>query len=132
MDNKTIGRRIRSFRNLRGLSQAEVASKLKMDPGGYSRVESGETEISVKRLSDLAGILEVSIEQLVSLEPITVNVNHSSGTQVGNGYHVQFDQHVIPVTFVHELTERQEKQVAELRSLVEQVIDLVKADRKKK
>ncbi|MBP7156468.1 MAG: helix-turn-helix transcriptional regulator [Flavobacteriales bacterium] len=132
MDNKTIGRRIRSFRNLRGLSQAEVAGKLKMDPGGYSRLESGESEVSVKRLSDLASVLDVSLEQLVSLEPITVNVNHSSGTQVGNGYHVQFDQHVIPVAFVHELLERQEKQVAELRSLVEQVIELVKPDRKRK
>ena len=60
MDNKTIGRRIRSFRNLRGLSQAEVAGKLKMDPGGYSRLESGESEVSVKRLSDLASVLELA------------------------------------------------------------------------
>ena len=43
------------------LTQSDVALDLGITPGAYYKIESGPTEISVKKLAEIAAILEVDM-----------------------------------------------------------------------
>lgn len=60
-----ITSKIRLLRNERGLSQAYVASELKLSTKTYSRMENGESKLYFGLLMRLADLLEVSIVQLI-------------------------------------------------------------------
>lgn len=56
---------IARLREERGLSQADVAESLDLDPSAISRLERGERGLAVTELAAIAGLLEMSVEQLV-------------------------------------------------------------------
>ena len=56
-----IRNQIKKQRVGKGLTQSDVALDLGITPGAYSKIESGPTEISVKKLAEIAAILEVNI-----------------------------------------------------------------------
>jgi transcriptional regulator with XRE-family HTH domain len=64
---KTLGDKIRYFRNLKGWSQEEVAFKLDMSITGYSKIERDVTDVNFKRLTQIAKVLGVSLVDMVSL-----------------------------------------------------------------
>lgn len=56
-----IRSQIKKRRVEKKLTQSDVALDLGITPGAYSKIESGPTEISVKKLIEIASILEVDI-----------------------------------------------------------------------
>lgn len=54
-----IGERIRIQRVIKGYSQEYVANRLNMSQSAYSNMERGNTEISARRLCEIAELLEV-------------------------------------------------------------------------
>ncbi|HEV7783424.1 MAG TPA: helix-turn-helix transcriptional regulator [Chitinophagaceae bacterium] len=56
-----IRNQIKKRRVEKRLTQSDVAVDLGITPGAYSKIESGPTEISVKKLGEIAVILEVDI-----------------------------------------------------------------------
>ena len=56
-----IRTQIKKRRVEKRLTQSDVALDLGITPGAYSKIESGPTEISVKKLAQIAAILEVNI-----------------------------------------------------------------------
>lgn len=52
--NKNIGLKLRTLRLKRGLSQQNVADDLGLSATAYSKIENGRTNISVRRLHQLA------------------------------------------------------------------------------
>ena len=56
-----IRNQIKKRRVEKRLTQSDVALDLGITPGAYSKIESGPTEISVKKLGEIAKILEVNI-----------------------------------------------------------------------
>lgn len=65
-DKTTVGTRIKSIRNLRGLTQCELATQLDYtSERQLQRIESGETSCSVDKLVEMAQILEVSTDYLL-------------------------------------------------------------------
>lgn len=58
---KTIGYRIRKLREQKDYSQGNMAAELGITPGAYAKIERGETDPSVTRLIQIAGILEVDV-----------------------------------------------------------------------
>jgi len=56
-----IRNQIKKRRVEKRLTQSDVALDLGITPGAYSKIESGPTEISVKKLAAIAAILEVNI-----------------------------------------------------------------------
>jgi AcrR family transcriptional regulator/DNA-binding XRE family transcriptional regulator len=61
-----LGARIRHTRGLRGLSLREMAVRLGVSPATMSAVENGRTGISALRLTELARVLEVSTDDLLT------------------------------------------------------------------
>jgi len=56
-----IGSRIRFYRKLRGLSQQQLASQLRMAASQLSRYETGWTEPTLAVLARIARALKVSV-----------------------------------------------------------------------
>ena len=67
-DAHELGRRLRSIRVARGLTQGEVVGDT-MSVAYLSRLETGARKPTVKALSALAARLDVSIDSLLAVEP---------------------------------------------------------------
>lgn len=65
-----VGNRIKEIRKSKGLSQREVAKKLKMAFSTYSNYENNNREPNFETLKKIANVLDVSIAQLVNDEAI--------------------------------------------------------------
>lgn len=61
-----IGFRIAALRRSAGMSQAELARKLKITPSAIGMYEQGRREPSLETVADMAGVLGVSIDFLVT------------------------------------------------------------------
>jgi len=66
MDYYAIGQRIRKFRKSRGLSQEELAEKIGISTTHMSHIETGNTKLSLPVFVDLASVLEVRADELLS------------------------------------------------------------------
>jgi len=65
-DYGIIGRRIKSAREKKGLTQEKLAEELDVSNAYISKIERGKTPISLDRLSELSLVLEQSTEYLLS------------------------------------------------------------------
>lgn len=60
LDYKLIGNRIKTIRTQKALTQENLAEKLDVSIAFLSRVERGTIQISLKRLSQICDLLEIS------------------------------------------------------------------------
>ncbi len=60
--------RIAKYRKMRGISHDAMAANLNITQAAYSKLEKGETKLSVDRLYKISEILEQSLEDLMGLE----------------------------------------------------------------
>jgi transcriptional regulator with XRE-family HTH domain len=63
-----IGENIKKIREQRGVKQQEIADLVGMHRSNYSKIESGQREISVAALDKIADYFGISIDELVHLE----------------------------------------------------------------
>ena len=66
IDFKAIGERIKDRRQEIGYTQEKIAEEMQVSTVYMSRIERGVTEISLKRLAQIAEILKISIEELIT------------------------------------------------------------------
>ncbi len=62
---KTVGDRIRYYRNLKGWSQEDMADKLNLSLPAYSKIERDITDINISRLKQIAKVFGIAIVDLV-------------------------------------------------------------------
>lgn len=60
--------RLRTFRKRKGLTQADVAQRLGITPGGYSGYETGRREPDVTTIKKLADILHCTGDELIGTD----------------------------------------------------------------
>ena len=65
---KLLGLNIKKYREQKGLTQAELAEKLDFSREYICRVERGQKFISLRKLFELATILEIKCSDLVDFE----------------------------------------------------------------
>ncbi len=63
---KKIGLKLKVIRSLRGMSQDDVVNKLDIDKSYYSKVERGLTNPTLLYMKNLAEILDVNLEDIIS------------------------------------------------------------------
>ena len=63
-----LGRRIRSLRKDRGMTQEELAVVSDIGVKYLSRIERGDTNVTLKLLSQLAGALEIEMCDLLQIK----------------------------------------------------------------
>lgn len=64
-----LGVRIMLMRKAAGMSQSELARRLKISPSAVGMYEQGRRQPSVETLADLSNVLQVSIDYLVTGRP---------------------------------------------------------------
>lgn len=70
-DQKDFGQRLRMLRKDRGMTQEQLATTLHIGTDHYGRIELGKRGISIDLLLDIAEVLEISIDFLVTGKPQT-------------------------------------------------------------
>lgn len=63
-----IGTKIRKVRELKGLSQENVAEELGMSITGYGKIERNEVSVNVDRLMEISKVFGVEIEQIIGFD----------------------------------------------------------------
>ena len=62
----TLGERIRTYRQMQGLSQDELAEKLNVSRQAVSRWENGSSDPSTSNLIALAKIYNTTVEEILN------------------------------------------------------------------
>ena len=65
-----VGRRVRNLRKQRGMTQEKLARNSHIGVKYLSRIERGDTNITVRLLSQLAGALEVELFELLEIRHV--------------------------------------------------------------
>jgi len=63
-----ISENIKKFRELKNITRDKIASELNMSLSNYSKIERGEIDLTLSRITEIAKILEVSILQLMNFD----------------------------------------------------------------
>jgi transcriptional regulator with XRE-family HTH domain len=64
----SIKNKIKSIRELKNYTQEYMADQLGVTQAGYSKIEKGKTILSYAKLVEIARILEVSVEDVISFD----------------------------------------------------------------
>jgi len=64
----SIKNKIKSIRELKNYTQEYMADQLGVTQAGYSKIEKGKTILSFVKLVEIARILEVSVEDIISFD----------------------------------------------------------------
>lgn len=64
-----INERIKAERERKRFSQYDMAEMLNISQSAYLQIEKGKTELTVSRLNKIASVLEVSVVDLLGIEP---------------------------------------------------------------
>jgi transcriptional regulator with XRE-family HTH domain len=83
-----IGDKIRKVRELKGLKQEAIATKLGMSVTAYGNLERGESSPSFDRLEEIAAALEVSVQDIISI-PEQLSIQSITNSKVGFNYYDQ-------------------------------------------
>lgn len=73
----TIRDRIKKHREQKNYTQEYMAAELKISQNTYSKIESGNIKLTTDRLQEIADILELPIEELLTGETQSFNFNNS-------------------------------------------------------
>lgn len=60
--------KIRKLREFKGLSLAQMASKLDLSQRGYRNIEDGTTAITLQRFVEICNVLECTLEEFFGLD----------------------------------------------------------------
>lgn len=74
-----VNEKIRFLRETKNWSQEEVAAKLGMSTTGYSKIERGETSLTIPKLEKIVEIFDTDILEVMSLGERNVVVFKESG-----------------------------------------------------
>ncbi len=86
------GNKIRQLRNLKGYSQEYMSVKLDIEQSSYSRIETEQQKLTSEMLEKIAKILEVSVADITSNEPMILQNQASNNGNQGYLLHIYADQ----------------------------------------
>ena len=117
--------KIRMMRELRQLSQEDMAEKMNMSPSGYAKIERGVTRLQYDKLVQIAQIFNVSLSDLVDNDKGVIffmneNGNNTSANYYSGDYSIMFEIEKLKLQLIHkdELLEQKEKELEMLRKMI--------------
>jgi transcriptional regulator with XRE-family HTH domain len=76
--------KIKQIRELKNFTQEYVAQQLGLSTRAYSKIETGETQLTINRLNEISAILEVQPMEVLGFDDKKIfNISNSTGN---NGY----------------------------------------------
>ena len=86
VDYVAIGRRVKFYRKIANLTQAEVAEKLGISVSYISQIECGHTDVSLKRLDEIANTINTNIELLLSVNSVNEYLDDNDIKELTKGW----------------------------------------------
>lgn len=80
----SIGKNIKNIREQKRLMQKEVAAVADMQASNYSKIESGQRDISVEALDRIAQFFGMTVDEVIHLEdsvPVPVRVEDKTANE---------------------------------------------------
>jgi transcriptional regulator with XRE-family HTH domain len=122
----TIGDKIRLLRTQKGLTQENMAESLKMSPTGYVNIEQNKTNISFKKLEEIANALETNVFELLSMGEknfyyIAQNTqkNNHNGFVINNNLPIEYQELVNKVSLLASENDSLKKEIAYLKEIID-------------
>ncbi len=82
-ESNTIGTKIKKIRELRNFTQEYMAEQLGLSQAGYGNIERDDTDVTLSRLTQIAKVLKVSLQELLGFDEKTIFSgvvnNHATG-----------------------------------------------------
>jgi len=116
--NATIGKRIRKYREDKGISQEELAEKLHISRSTYQRIENGETNSWVNHIENICTSLDVNMEDILKPEEGYTQINKENNANENSSNNMiqnQTNNYSTP----EKLLEQYEERIKELKEQVE-------------
>jgi len=88
-----VGTKIKKVRELKNLTQEQVAEQIGMTTSGYSRIERGEVRVSIERLEQIARALGVQPNDLTNFDENVFFTNY--GTANDHSFSIRADQELL-------------------------------------
>lgn len=123
-----INEKIKVFREIKELTQEEMATQLQLSVNGYANIERGETKLTVDRLEKIAQIFGIDVTELLAFgESKSINFNHSTSTNnfniIGEAssqlLEVEMTKLHLIISHKDELLEQQKREIETLKMLVD-------------
>lgn len=64
----SISDKIKNLRELKNFTQDYMAQQLGMTQAGYSKIESGNTDISWSKLTEIANVFNMTVEDMIAFD----------------------------------------------------------------
>ena len=115
-----LGQKIKKLRELKNFTQEYMAEELNLTQSGYSKIESGEVDVPYGRLEQIAKVLELRPEDIITFnEHMVFNVMHN---QTGNGLVIHNQVSQTEKKLYEEQIELLKKEVEHLKSILDKVL----------
>ena len=101
--------KLKQIRELKNITQEHVASKLEISTRAYSKIESGETQLTIKRLNEISEILGVEPMELLGFDHKQIFNNCTQEGNIGINY----------IQMSDKLIENYEKTIKSLENQIE-------------
>ena len=92
-----VGENVRTWRELKGLKQVDLAKRIDISPEALSNIETGISKPNIERLEDIADALEIEVTQLL-LNPqqlLAFNNNPNSNVLQNTQNQQNFDKDLL-------------------------------------
>lgn len=86
VDYVAIGRRVKFYRKIANLTQADVAERLGISVSYISQIECGHTDVSLKRLDEIANTINTNVELLLSVNSVNVYLDDNDIKELTKGW----------------------------------------------
>lgn len=116
--NTTIGKRIRKYREEKGISQEELAEKLHISRSTYQRIENGETNSWVNHIENICTSLDVNMEDILKPEEGYTQINKEN-TANENSSNNMIQNQTNNYSTPEKLLEQYEERIKELKDQLE-------------
>jgi transcriptional regulator with XRE-family HTH domain len=99
-----IGEKIRALRDLKNLSQANMASMLGLSELAYGEIERDHTDIKLSRLEQIAKVLGITVQKLLGFDDAVANFfENCSQANVFTGQNGNQSNYNDTKEFAHEI-----------------------------
>ena len=111
-----VGKKLKHVRELKNYSQEHVAKELGISTRAYSKIESEETQLTIRRLNEISDVLEVEPEEILGFDSGLVFNN--SPNQQGGSYVAYNNTSVDQIQALYEkLLAEKDKRIEELKAM---------------
>lgn len=103
---------LRKYRDIKRLSQEDVAVSLGVSQATISEWEKRDTNVMLEHILNLSKIFDVGIEELLSEPNSIININNQSNNKISSNAVVGFNVHAQIIGLQNELIEQLKKQIS--------------------